>query len=122
MIFESSGAKTHREKYDEKVMSLQKKSIEEVSKMIEINKRLQNSHPEMKSKFNRFMGSHLKEISEKHSASSREISMDQIDETKLGIPKGYLNLRKSFKNKEGEMEIGRCKSTFKLRANRKKAS
>lgn len=121
-MFEPSEVKTEKEKYEKKVMLLQKNSIEEVSKMIEINKRLQNSHPEMKSKFNQFMGTHLKEISEKQSASSREMSLDQIDEKTLGIPKGYLNLRKSFKNKDGEMEIGRCKSTFKQRVNRKKNS
>mmetsp|Transcript_10507 Transcript_10507/g.11983 ORF Transcript_10507/g.11983 Transcript_10507/m.11983 type:complete len:191 (+) Transcript_10507:846-1418(+) len=62
----------------------------------------------------------LKEISEHQSvSSSREVSLDQIDESKEGVPKGYLTLRKSFKeNKMSEEKIGHTKSTFKRKKNR----
>ena len=68
----------------------------------------------------RISKSNLKEISEHQSmSSSREVSLEQIDENQKGVPKGYINLRKSFKSKtNSEVKSKHKKSTFKIRKNK----
>ena len=64
--------------------------------------------------------SNLKEINEHQSVgSSREVSLEQIDESNEAIPKGYITLRKSCQDKsKKDLKIKHKKSTFKVRKNR----
>jgi hypothetical protein len=121
-MFEPIQAKPLSKRYVDKNEMIQKQPIERVSKLLDQNKRLQHSNTKLRPRSDKFMNGHLKDISDEQSACTREVSLEKVDETNLGVPKGYLKIRKSFKNKDQIIEIGRCKSTFKQRVNRKKDS
>jgi len=65
----------------------------------------------------------LKEISEHQSlSSSREVSLEQIDESNKEIPKQYINLRKSFKEMNNSTsKSSKKQSTFKIRKSKSRS-
>lgn len=60
----------------------------------------------------------IKEAEITHNSSSREVSLEEIDETRTGICNRYINLRKSFKGmiQGTQMKVVGKKSTFKIKA------